>query len=93
MPQFKVEVRPIHRLNDKRKSWAKLYDCTDPSCLDPEKLSPAFWWLREREPWKRIAAELVAQANAVFMYEAAHRAICDALAQERANRDQRETRH
>jgi hypothetical protein len=92
MPQSKkLGVRPIFRLNGERKSWDRLYNCTEPSCLD--ETSPAFWWLREREPWKRIAAEIAAQETAFVMYEEAQTALRVAQAQDRASRDQRETRH
>jgi hypothetical protein len=92
MPKLKIPgVRPIFRLNGERKSWEKLYNCTEPSCLD--ETSPAFWWLREREPWKRIAAEIGAAETALVMYEAAQTALRVRLAQDRASQDQRGTRH
>jgi hypothetical protein len=88
---MKLPVRPIFRLNGERKSWDKLYNCTEPSCLG--ETSPAFWWLREREPWKRIAAEITAADTALFMYEAAQTALRVRMAQGRANQVQRKTRH
>jgi hypothetical protein len=88
---LKLPVRPIFRLNGERKSWDKLYNCTEPSCLG--ETSPAFWWLREREPWKRIAAEITAADTALFMYEAAQTALRVRMAQGRANQVQRKTRH
>jgi hypothetical protein len=94
MSQPKVPgIRPIFRLNGERKSWAKLYDCTEPSCLDLDECSPAFWWLREREPWRRIAAEIAADEIHALMFEAAQTALRIRQAQERAGAGQRETRH
>jgi hypothetical protein len=85
-------VRPIFRLNGERKSWDRLYDCTEPSCL--EETSKAFWWLREREPWKRISAEIAAEATVLVVLQSSDVAVRTRLAHERASaRDQRETRH
>jgi hypothetical protein len=30
----------------------------------PANRKPAFWWAKEREPWKRVSAELKAQEKA-----------------------------
>jgi hypothetical protein len=92
MPQRKnLGVRPIFRLNGERKSWDRLYDCTEPSCLD--ETSPAFWWLREREPWKRVSAEIAAAATVSVVLESAEVAMRAKIAHQRASSDQRETRH
>jgi hypothetical protein len=83
-------VRPIHRLNGERATWDKLYDCTEPSCSG--EISPAFWWLREREPWKRISAEIAAVATVAVVLASAEVAVLVSMARDSAN-GERETRH
>jgi hypothetical protein len=86
MPQTKnTSIRPIFRLNNERKSWDTLYNCTEPSCLGD--VSEEFWWLREREPWKRVSAEIAAGTTAAVMLESARIALGIGLAHERTSRE------
>jgi hypothetical protein len=74
-------VRPIFRLNNERKSWDRLYDCTEPSCLGD--VSEDFWWLREREPWKRVSAEIAAEGTVSAVLASAEAVVRVRLALER----------
>jgi hypothetical protein len=88
-----MDRRLVFKLNGERKSWARLYDCTEPSCMAPVKLSPSFWWLREREPWRRISAEIAAANNAMMMMTTAAVALRTQMAYARTSARQRETCH
>jgi hypothetical protein len=94
MSQPKIPgVRPIFRLNGERKSWDTLYNCTEPSCLDLDECSRAFWWLREREPWRRISAEIAAQTTMAVVLQSAEVAAHVRKTFSRTSRKRRETCH
>jgi hypothetical protein len=81
---------PLLRENSTRR---RLYEAFDPSCSTCDQLSQDFWWLEDKEPWRRVAAEIAAANSAQFMMDAAVHMLRAQAAQARASADQRETRH
>jgi hypothetical protein len=81
---------PKHPLLRENSTWKRLYEALEPSCSMCDKLSEDFWWLEEKEPWKRISAEIAAGVTAAVMLESAQVALRIGLAHERTSR---ETRH
>jgi hypothetical protein len=45
-----------------------------------ERHKPAFWWAREREPWKRVSAEIEQQGADLALLERTGEAAVSALA-------------
>jgi hypothetical protein len=70
-----------HPLFKENSTW--IYDCTEPSCLD--ETSPAFWWLKEREPWLRISQEIVAGVTVSTVLASAEAALRVRMALERTS--------
>jgi hypothetical protein len=85
-------IRPIFRLDNERKSWDTLYNFSEPSCLGD--ISEDFWWLSEKEPWKRVSAEIAAEGTISAVLASAETAVRVRLAMEQTGKDSpRRTRH
>jgi hypothetical protein len=82
--------RTRHPLLRENSTWKRLYEAFEPSCSLCDKLSEDFWWLEEREPWKRISAEIANNATAAVMLESAQVVLNLKLAYQK---ESRETRH
>jgi hypothetical protein len=78
-------IRPIFRLNNERKSWDRLYEAFEPSCSMCDQLSEDFWWLSEREPWKRVSAEIAAEGTISAVLASAETAVRFRLAMEKTS--------
>jgi hypothetical protein len=50
-------------------------------------ISEEFWWLREREPWKRVSAEIAAEETVSAVLASAEAAVRVRLAVERTGEE------